>query len=345
MSSDDAVVAGGGYLDVFSSSIDLHLCAVLPEFNGIRMAAIAPKLRISSRFFYTWRNPVVASGTGSAAACSSTTTKSVPSTCATFLHIPVECPAAKSEFFGARCTTSGTFIVPSGLAANVNTRRGHVLLPRSFPPFSGFVPARFCCSPSSSSTSSLCLPLPLYCSSTSPFSYRGRAQPVLEEQQRRNPKEQQKGPQPYQARTQNVQGHVLQQCENQQGRHQQHQQGQHQRRGVSSRAAALLSVSPLLFTEWDKTSDPKNELLFLAGNTLGYCTEKFFENEYGQSIFACVLGLVYLALLGYEGKVNGAVWRMKHVFGTSMKMVGHPRYAHALPQNPLLNSYQKCPSK
>lgn len=98
----------------------------------------------------------------------------------------------------------------------------------------------------------------------------------------------------------------------------------------------MVAASPLLFTEYDKTSSPKSELIFMAGSALGYCAERFFENEYGQSIFAVVLGLAYLAMLGSEGKVHGAVWRMKHVFGTNFRMVGHPRYAYALPKNPLL---------
>lgn len=98
----------------------------------------------------------------------------------------------------------------------------------------------------------------------------------------------------------------------------------------------MVAASPLLFTEYDKMSAPKSELIFMAGNALSYCTEQFFENEYGQSIFMVVLGLVYLAMLGYEGKVHGAVWRMKHVFATNFRMVGHPRYAYALPKNPLL---------
>lgn len=105
----------------------------------------------------------------------------------------------------------------------------------------------------------------------------------------------------------------------------------------------LLLASPLLFTEFDNTSAPKSELIFTAGNALRHCTERFFENEYGQSIFTCALGLVYLALLGHEGKIHGAVWRMKHLFATDFRLVGHPRYAYALPKNPLLAAPAKAP--
>ncbi|PHJ19071.1 cytoplasmic protein cyt16 [Cystoisospora suis] len=112
--------------------------------------------------------------------------------------------------------------------------------------------------------------------------------------------------------------------------------GQGSKYAATGGLGCMVAASPLLFTEYDKTSDPKSELIFMAGNALSYCTEQFFENEYGQSIFMVVLGLVYLAMLGYEGKVHGAVWRMKHVFGTNFRMVGHPRYAYALPKNPLL---------
>ncbi|CBZ49824.1 conserved hypothetical protein [Neospora caninum Liverpool] len=108
------------------------------------------------------------------------------------------------------------------------------------------------------------------------------------------------------------------------------------RAAVGGGAGCMLAASPMLFTDYDKTASPKSELIFMAGNALGYCTERFFENEYGQSIFMFALGLAYLAMLGHEGKIHGAVWRMKHLFATNFRMVGHPRYAYALPKNPLL---------
>ncbi|KFH15549.1 hypothetical protein TGMAS_208440 [Toxoplasma gondii MAS] len=108
------------------------------------------------------------------------------------------------------------------------------------------------------------------------------------------------------------------------------------RAAVGAGTGCMLAASPMLFTDYDNTASPKSELIFMAGNALGYCTERFFENEYGQSIFMFALGLAYLAMLGHEGKIHGAVWRMKHLFATNFKMVGHPRYAYALPKNPLL---------
>ncbi|PFH31798.1 hypothetical protein BESB_022900 [Besnoitia besnoiti] len=113
------------------------------------------------------------------------------------------------------------------------------------------------------------------------------------------------------------------------------------RAAVGGGAGCMLAASPMMFTEYDKTASPSGELIFTAGNALGYCTERFFENEYGQSVFMFVLGLAYLAMLGHEGKIHGAVWRMKHLFATNFRTVGHPRYAYALPKNPLLQEAAK----
>lgn len=62
----------------------------------------------------------------------------------------------------------------------------------------------------------------------------------------------------------------------------------------------------------------------------------------GQSLFAVVLFIVYLSLLGYEGKVNGAVWRLKHAVATNWQLPVHRNYMHVLPPNPLLQQQQRA---
>lgn len=98
--------------------------------------------------------------------------------------------------------------------------------------------------------------------------------------------------------------------------------------------------SPLAFTDW-QPQQPKSELLFLSGQAIGSLTERMFENEAGQSLFMIALFLAYFGLLGFEGKVNGALMRLKYTVGTNWQLPVHRNYFHALPPNPLLQQARR----
>ncbi|KAL8275697.1 hypothetical protein Esti_000260 [Eimeria stiedai] len=111
------------------------------------------------------------------------------------------------------------------------------------------------------------------------------------------------------------------------------------RTGIGAGTGCCMLGSPLAFTDWQQQS-PKSELFFLSGKALGNLTERIFENEAGQSLFMLVLFVVYLSLLGFEGKVNGAVFRLKHAVAANWHLPVHRNYMHALPPNPLLQQHK-----
>lgn len=70
-----------------------------------------------------------------------------------------------------------------------------------------------------------------------------------------------------------------------------------------------------------------------------------FALQAGQSLFMVVLFIAYLALMGSEGRVNGAVWRIKHAVATNWGLPVHRNYMHVLPPNPLLQRAQPQPTR
>eukprot|EP00921_Rhytidocystis_pertsovi_P000015 GHVQ01000027.1.p1 GENE.GHVQ01000027.1~~GHVQ01000027.1.p1 ORF type:complete len:220 (-),score=16.03 GHVQ01000027.1:635-1294(-) len=118
--------------------------------------------------------------------------------------------------------------------------------------------------------------------------------------------------------------------------------GKRARPGKSSRGGSWgwvgLAGSPLLFTDWQE-KNPKSELIFMAGKAMDSVTQRFLENEYGQSIFLCFVFATSVMFMYHSMKIRRFVFDMKHKYAPVNLIVGHPLYmARSVPPNPLVRS-------